>query len=331
MSVRYPDVRTVKALVADAVLAPSMHNAQPWTFRYVTADGVVELRADLGRAMPRTDPDHRALYIGCGAALLNLRVAAVHRGLAPDVRLLPDPGDPRLLAAVRLEPAADGRGPDAELARLHPAIPRRHTSRHPFADRQVPDPVRQELREAAAHEGAELAFAAAWHAAFLMELARDAESRDALDAAGRQELESWTRLGPEANTAVDGVPEYAFGPRELGGKAPWRDFAGRRPTADRGATVFEYAPQLALLSTCGDQPRDWLLAGQALERVLLCATLAGLATALTSHALESRDLRQFSRPPVSGTGQVQMVLRLGYGPHGTATPRRPVDQVFTAV
>ncbi|GGN84921.1 nitroreductase [Streptomyces albiflavescens] len=329
MSVRQFDDRTVTALVADAVLAPSMHNAQPWSFHYMTADGVLHLRADLERAMPRTDPDHRALHIGCGAALFNLRVGAAHLGLVPEARLVPDADDPQLLAAVRLWPGGADAAPDAELSRLYPAIRRRHTSRYPFAELEIPQPVRETLQEAAEREGAELAFAHPWHADFLLELVYDAECRDVLDPAAREELERWTRLGADADTAVDGVPEYAFGPRKSGGKAPWRDFAGRRPTTDRGATAFEYVPQLALLSTRGDEPADWLRAGQALERVLLGATLADLATSLTSHALESRDLRSLTQDPVSGTGQVQMVLRLGYGPQGPATPRRPVRDVLT--
>lgn len=53
-----------------------------------------------------------------------------------------------------------------------------------------------------------------------------------------------------------------------------------------------------------------------------------LATSLTSHALEDRELRLPVRDPASGTGQVQMVLRLGYGPGGPATPRRPVADVL---
>lgn len=130
---------------------------------------------------------------------------------------------------------------------------------------------------------------------------------------------------------VDGVSEYAFGPRERDGKAPVRDFAGRRWVADRGTTTFEHNPHLAVLSTPGDGPADWLSAGQALERVLLEATLADLASSLTSHALEDRALRLLTRGPVAGAGQVQMVLRFGYGPSGPATPRRPVRDVLEIV
>lgn len=321
------DEKTVAGLVADAVAAPSMHNAQPWRFRFLTDERLVELYADPERAMPHSDPDNRALHIGCGAALLNLRVAAAHADLVPQLHLLPEPHDSLLLAAVHLAAPA-GRPREDDLARLHPAIRQRHTSRHPFADKDVPDDVRATLQDAAAREGAELHFAGAWHAETVLDLVRDAESRDVMDPGANEDLLRWTRLGPEADTAVDGVPEYAFGPRKRDGKAPVRDFTGRRPVADRGTTTFERTPHLALLSTPGDSPADWLRAGQALERVLLEATLADLATSLTSHALENRELRLLARDPGSGTGQVQMVLRLGYGPRGPATPRRPVRDVL---
>ncbi|MGW4148953.1 Acg family FMN-binding oxidoreductase [Streptomyces albogriseolus] len=330
MAVRQLDEKTVTTLVAEATLAPSMHNAQPWRFRFLTGERLLLLHADLERAMPRSDPGDRALHIGCGAALLNMRVAAAHAGLAPEVRLLPEPQDPLLLAAVRLTEQT-GRGRDDELARLHAAIRQRHTSRHPFAEKDVPEDVRTMLRDAAARESATLLFPGAWHAETVLDLIRDAESRDVMDADAREDLIRWTRLGAEADTAVDGVPEYAFGPRKRDGRAPVRDFAGRRPVADRGTTTFEYTPHLALLSTSGDGPADWLRAGQALERVLLEATLADLATSLTSHALETPDLRLLVRDPGSGTGQVQMVLRIGYGPRGPATPRRPVSDVLDIV
>ncbi|MGV9559028.1 Acg family FMN-binding oxidoreductase [Streptomyces sp. NPDC003401] len=327
MAERPLDATTVSALVAEAATAPSMHNAQPWRFRWLSGERVLLLRADPERAMPRSDPDNRALYIGCGAALFNLRVAAAHADLVPRTTLLPEPDDPLLLAAVHLTDAA-GAADAGELARLHPAVRQRHTSRHPFAEKEIPEDVRAALRDAAAREGAGLDFPGPWHVETVLDLVRDAESRDVLDPHVNEDLVRWTRLGAEADTAVDGVPEYAFGPRRRDGRAPVRDFSGRRQVADRGTTEFERAPLLALLSTPGDGPADWLRGGQAMERVLLEATLADLATSLTSHALEDRTLRLLTRDPGSGAGSVQMVLRLGYGPRGPATPRRPVRDVL---
>ncbi|MGW3981127.1 Acg family FMN-binding oxidoreductase, partial [Streptomyces mirabilis] len=77
-----------------------------------------------------------------------------------------------------------------------------------------------------------------------------------------------------------------------------------------------------------DHPEDWLRAGQAMEHVLLLATLEGLSSSFVTQALEWPDLRWPLRDPLSGSAHVQMVLRLGYGPGGPGTPRRPVPEVL---
>ncbi|MCX5262527.1 nitroreductase family protein [Streptomyces sp. NBC_00199] len=310
-----------------------MHNAQPWRFRFLRADNAFQVYADLERAMPRADPATRGLHLGCAAAVFNLRTAVAHAGWRAATELLPDPADPRLLAVVRLTgPGLAEHGVAEDLAPLYPAIRRRHTSRRPFTDEVIPQAVKDALSGAALLEGVRLLFPDAWHVRTLLELVRDAEGRDATDAAAAEELRRWTRVGPDAvEAASDGVPDYAFGPRKLYGSAPVRDFAGRGVVPGRASAAFENVPQLAVLGTASDRPGDWLLAGQAMERVLLQATLDGLATSLTSQALEWPELRWTLRDPQSAMGFVQMVLRLGYGPAGPGTPRRPVDEVLEIV
>lgn len=99
------DIRTVEDLVTGAVTAPSMHNAQPWAFRFVRGSGLLQLRRDPARAMPVTDLGHRAQHLSCGAALFNLRVAAAHAGWEPQVDPLPAPDEPELLADIRFRPS----------------------------------------------------------------------------------------------------------------------------------------------------------------------------------------------------------------------------------
>ncbi len=321
------DDARVAELVGEAAAAPSMHNAQPWRFRYARGSGTFRQYADLERTMAHSDPQARALHLGCGAALLNLRVALAAAGLQVEVVLLPDPDDATLLATVRTT-ESDG-GEDLGLKLLEPAIRKRHTSRYPFTETDLPENLRTALRDAAHREGAVLSFPESWQLRWVEELAEEAEARNLTDSGSEEDLARWTRTGAaEADTATDGVPEYAFGPRKHGGRAPMRDFSGGRPAADLGTTAFESSPHLAVLSTDGDRPRDWLRAGQAMERVLLLATLKGLATSFSTQALEWPDLRWPLRDPSTGTGQVQMILRLGYGPQGPVTPRRPVRDVL---
>ncbi|SOD60568.1 hypothetical protein SAMN06297387_102174 [Streptomyces zhaozhouensis] len=323
-----PSRGTVTRLVEAATAAPSLHNAQPWRFRYAADGGVLELRAAMDRCLPHSDPHGRALHMGCGAALLNLRVAAADAGWCAAFRVLPDPYDPRLLAAVRLrrvpeEESAgdpDGASEAAALAELAAQIPRRHTSRRPYAADRVPDPVRARLRAAAEREGGQLLFASPWHATAVLRLAVDAEGRDFHDPGRLTELAQWTDV-EERPAAATGDPGHR--------PAPFRDFAGRRaPTGGMPGAEDGPPPQLALLSTMEDRPADWVRAGQALERALLVATAHGLSAAVSSESLAWTELGWTVNDPLLPAGQVHAVLRLGYGAEAPATPRLPLHQVL---
>ena len=116
-----------RALIQAAVLAPSSHNTQPWLFRISAS--AIDLIADRTRALPVNDPRSRELYISCGCALENLRVAAAGQGLGADIQILPDANDPDWLARVAL-----GRGSPAtsEDRALVDCIERRRTHRGRF-------------------------------------------------------------------------------------------------------------------------------------------------------------------------------------------------------
>ncbi|MEV7521855.1 nitroreductase family protein [Streptomyces sp. NPDC091371] len=324
-----PDIACVTRLVEDAAAAPSMHNAQPWRFVHRAGSGVVELHGDPRRALPHADPDLRALHLGCGAALFNLRVSAARAGREAVVRALPDARDPWFLAEVRLREPAAAPGTDEELAALYPALRRRHTSRFPFRDEEIPPALLDALRSAALLEGCRLVVPDAWHTDTLLGLVHDSEQREDADPAVRAETAAWLRtVAPDEEPRSDGIPAAAFGPAAAGPGATVRDFGRARPVPGRARAAFESRPHIALLGTLGDTRGDWLRAGQALERILLQATADGLATSMTSQPLEWPELRWTARDPLAGMGHVQMVIRLGYGPQGTATPRRPVSDVL---
>jgi nitroreductase len=315
--------RTLRECVAAATAAPSIHNTQPWRFR-PRAD-TIDVLVDRGRQLVTLDPDGREMLVSVGAAVFNLRLAVRAQGHQTGVRLVPNPTEPDLVASVAIGPAAPV---PVAVAALAEAIHRRHTNRRPFANRPVPFATMQELAGAAVAEGAALLTVDAALRDGVLSLTRTAESRMRIDPRYRAELATWTTPGGIGRR--DGVPRQAFGPRDTDDALPLRDFAlgHGAPTA---RVDFEPDPTLVLLFTDGDATVDWLRAGAALQRLLLTATVRGLAATPLSQLLEVPRLRALLADTLTGQ-VVQTVLRIGY-PTSPAppTPRRPVDEVIVGL
>jgi nitroreductase len=314
-----PSPQVIAGLLMSATLAPSMHNTQPWRFRVLRASQTIELYADPSRMLRYGDPHGRAVHIACSAALFNLRLAVAVAGREPVVMLFPDPGQPQLLAALRLAGPYHPSEADTE---LHAAIAARHTNRRPFSNRPVPPGVLAELVQAATTEGATLHLPDHAETARLLYLVSDAERDLLADPGYRAELARW--VGGDRDR--DGMPSSALGPRDPVGRTPVRDFTPDRHES-LGYAWFEEVPRLAMLSTAGGTRKDWMHAGQALQRVLLTATLRGIAAAPLTQPLETADA-WLVRDPRADIEQPQMILRLGYGLPVPASPRRPVSDVL---
>jgi nitroreductase len=311
----------IEELLQAAVAAPSLHNTQPWRMRIKAAGMRIELFADAARILPVADPEGRAAYIACGAALFNLRAAAAASGLLPTIRLMPDPGQPLFAADVEL---SDGYQAVPWEHELCAAVPLRHTDREPYTEVAVPPRIRTELADAARSEKATLRFLDDNEALRVRRLAADAERELLEDPAYRAELACW--VGHDRHG--DGIPGEAIGPRSAIGRDPVRDFRTDRREPVRYAD-FEDEPQLAVLSVRGNSVPNWITAGQALERVWLTATCRGISLCPLTQALEVPDA-WLVRDTRWATEHPQMIMRVGYGAPATATsPRRPIADVVS--
>ncbi|WP_275558644.1 hypothetical protein [Streptomyces sp. 5-6(2022)] len=320
------DAAILEKLISAAVAAPSIHNAQPWRYRLNPDTVSLEVRAAPERAPRYADPLGRALSVSAGAAVFNLRVAVAHFGWEPVVQLLPYRSQPDLLATVRLaaSPADRAGRYDDGHDDLYDVIWRRHSSRSPYSARRLPARVLCDLTEAARGDGATLRLADPEETAWLLRLTAEAERRVSGDPRRLAESRSWVRdTGPYGIPPA--VPPAALGPRDATGRLPMRGYLGPRPDGswgdDRPTTPFATQPTIAVLATGQDRRTDWLRAGQALEHVLLLATSHAVRASLLHQALEWSDLRWSLSGAHPAPGHVQMLIRLGYGPVGPATPR----------
>jgi nitroreductase len=309
----------LRIAAAAGIRAPSLHNSQPWAFRL--REGAVDVIIGSGRGVDVGDRTRWAARVACGAAALNARLALAANGTPAVVQIRPDPTDAVLIA--RLAPAA--ALPASKVTQnLAGAIARRRSNRTPFWPEPVPADLRARLVNAAQEEACWLELLIGMTAlSGFAEIAQSADRVLRRDPAYQADQAHWI----DPSVAGDGVPVGAgtrvAEPQDL---LPQRAYSDH-PRAQR--RDFEEEPLIAILGSTGDSAGDQIAAGMALQRVLLTATDAGLATSMISQPIEVPSARdQLQRSLNSGTPQ--MAMRIGYAQPGGLTPRGRLDDAIVA-
>jgi hypothetical protein len=320
MNARFPDRKTIHAVLSLATRAPSIHNSQPWRWR--VGDESLHLYADPDRHLPNTDPDSRDLLLSCGASLHHAVVALAALGWQAKINRLPDPLHPAHLAVIEVY-----RHPAAELdIALAAAIPRRRTDRRHYGWWPVPAADITLMGSRAARAGVMMRKVESLPK--LQHVVAQAAWQHATDHDYLTELTAWS--GRYAS--VSGVPARNTPQSDPTAPLPGRIFAGSAlaqppdtESADDGAVVLA-------LGTKDDSRLARLRAGEGTSLVLLTATALGLSSCPVTEPLEIAETREAVRSDVFGvSGYPQMLLRVGWAPVNAdplpSTPRRPLADV----
>ncbi len=334
------DDKELRAVVASAVRAPSVHNTQPWRFVGRVGDDdrveAIEVLADPARMLEVIDPSGREMHLSCGAVVEFARIATRARGEACEVVLFPEQGRSDLLARIELR---DKKPALPEEQRLYRAVEARYTERGRFDERPVPEDLREAMRDGATLFGAWVQFLdRPGDQVTTAVLLAHADEIEVMNPLYQRELAAWVHEEPRAGgDHPDGIPASALpdGPvRERGSSFRLRDFTPKesqseRPPHGEEPPVAEH-PLVMILGTPEDDPRAWLLAGQALARILLTAAAEGLAASPMTQVLEVASTRAQLAGRLGLVGYPQIVLRMGYAHGWPTTQRRPVEEVLTS-
>ncbi|MEU2254968.1 Acg family FMN-binding oxidoreductase [Nocardia xishanensis] len=320
MTRTHPDQETLRAALALASRAPSVHNTQPWLWR--VGHETVHLYADESRRLPHTDPDGRDLLLSCGAALHHLRVAARAEDWETTIHRLPNPAAPEHLASVEFRPTTCS-SEDVELAR---AISKRSTDRRRYSSWEVPAAHIEAIIAAGAETGVLVRDVEAEPARTrLLRAFEEAASQHARDVSYGAELAQWSGR----HVSPQGVP--ARNVVATGSDPTVRQFSSPG-LAQAVVRDIDAADRMLLLSTSSDDRLSQLRAGEAASAVLLTATRLGLATCPLTEPMELADTRKRIRADVlDDTGFPQIVVRIGWAVTSAdpvpPTLRRPLDEV----
>jgi len=319
--------------LAYAILAPNPHNRQPWQVELV-GKHAFDLRCDLGRRLPETDPFDRQITIGFGCFIELFRMAATTHGFSVQIQPFPD-GQP--------QPRLDER----RIARitLVKSVPKKDPLFNVALDRRSNKEAYDTTRPISAEQLAELTAAEGAYGTVkpaLVETLRDLSWRG----------HATEMLTPR--TLMESVHLMRFGKTEVEANPDGISFSGakyellnktglmtRENIADPQSAAFAQGMQMykdmlhsamgfVWVVTPGNSRLDQLKAGQTWLRVNLQATKMGLAVHPLSQALqeypemhtlytELHTILHTNEP-----ARLQMFARIGYGPKTEPRPRWPL-------
>jgi hypothetical protein len=337
--------RGLTSLVAAATLAPNPHNSQPWLFR--VRSNRIDLFADASRNIGAIDPFKREKYIGLGAALENLVVAAEASGYSARVTSMPDGAHSD--HAARIELARSTRR-NSDLAGQ---IAKRHTNRYAFVARKdVPAgalAAMTALADAAMSDARVLWFSSNKQRSQLSSLlvaATEAIIRDPDQS--RSDFQWFRQTWDEIQRQRDGITIDASGLPELtqalakllpAQSRQATDAAWLTATRDRHTKTAAAYGIVAVRDATANEQR--LEGGRLLERVHLWATGNGIAlhhmNQLTERADRERELgikpqfRDALEHVLPDGWQALSLFRIGYPTHTpNKSPRRALAAVIVA-
>jgi len=306
-----------------ACRAPSLHNSQPW--RWVASPTALDLFTDPHRVVRSTDSSGREAIISCGAVLDHLRTAMAAAGWRTHVEEFPNPNRLEHLASIYFTPLEYVTQAWRDRA---DAISRRRSDRLPFEPPKDWQTFETTLRLAFGSDLVAIEGLADSARPLLLEASRLTEGLRRDDDFYHRELQWWTAAFRQS----EGIPPSDLVSRSEADRVGVDRRFPSSVVSDRRAATAQDQAKILVLSTAEDTRTDALHAGQALSKVLLECTIAGLATCPLTHITELEASRDIIRDLLVTNAMPQVLIRVGTAPDAESlpppTPRRSLFEVL---
>lgn len=297
----------LKFLINYAILAPSSHNTQPWFFKI--KGNFIEVKANMNRALPISDPTHRELFISLGTSIENLKEALEAYNFKFSLEIFYDCKD-ELVARFAIEQLKEDKEINEEV--LNSIISRRN-NRFLYQEKNIPKEF-LEWAESLKDDSISICLT---HDKLVREKIVDVVLNSIetafSDKKFRQELSYWVK--PSLNKYKDGIPGNNIGiPFLFSFLAPYmiKFFNIFKLQRKSEKNILNSAPILGLISVKEDNIYNWIKSGMLYEEIALKAERNNIKTAVLAAPVEIKEFYKDLQQILNTSFRPQIFFRLGY-------------------
>lgn len=299
-----------------AALAPSGHNAQPWTVKIITRHHWI-VGTDSSRWLPAVDPENREMMISIGAFLENLATAANSQGYEAEIQILAQSTKDREIAAVKLHKTGHS---DRSLVRQ---ITLRRTLRSTLLTKELSNEDIQLITQGY-QDDAFYYPRGSRESKVLVEATNLANEIQAYRDSAQQELAGWIRWSNQDSQRYrNGLTPETM---EIGGVSRWyvKNFYTDESVLKnefREATIKKIKEQTAagggwlVLTSKAATAAELIQTGRKLQRIWLRLRERNIALHPMTQTLEEAATAKELPPALGVTGDIKLLLRVGYVSH----------------
>lgn len=305
-----------------AIKAPSGHNTQPWKFKL--SNNNIQLYPDFSRSLPVVDKYNRELYISIGSALQNLYLAANELGYSINYQIIQQ--DDYYFVNIDLEKL--NTIPD----KLFKQILKRQTNRSIYNGKTISNDIITQLVNICNKSEIHCLLYSNEEKEFniISNLIRKANELQMLDKEFKKELKSWLRFNnKQVNNKKDGLAFNIIGapsmPESLGN--PIIGMFLKPQTQSKADNIkIVSSSHLVIFTAKEDNPRNWILLGQYLEKFLLKCTELNISFSFLNQPIEVDELRILLQKELSLNHEFPcLILRIGYAEPVEYSARKPIE------
>lgn len=320
----------IKFLLGYAILAPSVHNTQPWLFK--VSGNKLEIFPNWRYKLPYSDPSDRGLFISLGCCITNIYSAASYFNFGCEILINAHPKEDATIEITFLK----NKKLVNSLATLFPFITKRYSNKLLYLDEPIDENILKQIDKSAKDN--EVVIALVNNKSIIKDVANLHEisiSHFSNNNLFRKELSYWIRSNN--SNLEDGMPGFVVGSK------PIQTFVGRylikyfsfvfKLLGKKDKILIEKSPVIGIVASQDDDIKSWINVGRKFEEFALRATSLGLnLTIMNAIIQDKRYLKDLMRLLRLEHVKPQLFFRIGYSKNAPYhTPRRTLKKFLIEI